>query len=126
MYQRDYVKLHTNASFLIKEGFSFDEGLFSGWDETKKAYDKSTWGYELKRTAQAQGRRDARASPLGLPVDEDALLALHARDGGVDLRLLCRRFRDSGGCHLLHRHSRTGREPFFTPWAGRSTAIRSS
>ncbi len=47
LYQRDYVRLHTNASFLIKAGFSFAEGLFSGWDENKKAYDKSSWGYEL-------------------------------------------------------------------------------
>ncbi len=52
--QREYVKLHTNASFLIKEGFSFDEGLFSGWDETKKAYDKSTWGYELDGAGYAK------------------------------------------------------------------------
>ena len=53
-YQREYVKAHTNASFLIKEGFSFDEGFFSGWDETKKAYDKSTWGYELDGQGHAK------------------------------------------------------------------------
>jgi formate dehydrogenase major subunit len=53
-YHREYMKLHTNASFLIKEGFSFDEGLFSGWDETKKAYDKSTWGYELDAQGHAK------------------------------------------------------------------------
>jgi formate dehydrogenase major subunit len=47
--QEDYVRLHTNAPFLVKEGYSFDEktGLFSGWDAEKKAYDKSTWNYEL-------------------------------------------------------------------------------
>jgi len=54
LYQRDYVKLHTNASFLIKEGFAFDEGLFSGWDESKKAYDKSTWGYEIDAAGHAK------------------------------------------------------------------------
>jgi formate dehydrogenase major subunit len=53
-YQREYVKLHTNASFLIKEGFSFDEGLFSGWDAAKKAYDKSSWGYELDGAGHAK------------------------------------------------------------------------
>src|SRR5262245_23333499 len=53
-YQREYVKLHTNASFLIKEGFSFNEGLFSGWDESKKAYDKSSWGYELDGSGYAK------------------------------------------------------------------------
>src|SRR5688572_163764 len=53
MYQRDYVKLHTNASFLIKEGFSFNEGLFSGWDEEKKSYDKPSWGYELEASGSS-------------------------------------------------------------------------
>src|SRR5436309_2830068 len=54
LYQREYVKLHTNASFLIKEGFSFQEGLFSGWDDAKKAYDKSSWGYELDASGFAK------------------------------------------------------------------------
>jgi formate dehydrogenase major subunit len=54
LYQREYVKLHTNASFLVKEGFSFSDGLFSGWDETKKAYDKSSWGYELDAAGYAK------------------------------------------------------------------------
>jgi len=48
--QEDYIKLFSNATFLVKEGYSFDEasGLFSGWDPEKKAYtDKSTWAYEI-------------------------------------------------------------------------------
>ena len=28
LYHADYVRLHTNASFLIQEGFDFSEGLF--------------------------------------------------------------------------------------------------
>ena len=44
-YQRRYVEQHTNASFLIAEGFGFSEGHFSGWQDGK--YDKSTWQYEL-------------------------------------------------------------------------------
>lgn len=45
----DYVKQYTNAPFLIKEGYSFNEedGVFSGWDGVKKSYDKSSWNYEL-------------------------------------------------------------------------------
>jgi formate dehydrogenase major subunit len=49
-YHAEYVRLFTNASFLVKEGYAFDEasGLFSGWDEAKKTYaDKSSWAYEL-------------------------------------------------------------------------------
>jgi formate dehydrogenase major subunit len=46
-YQAEYVKLHTNASFLVREGFDFKDGVFSGWDVDKKTYDRSTWQYEL-------------------------------------------------------------------------------
>ena len=43
----DYVKAYTNAPFLIREDYSFEDGLFSGYDPAKRAYDKSTWAYEL-------------------------------------------------------------------------------
>ena len=43
----DYVKLNTDASFLVKEGFAFDNGFFSGYNADKRSYDKSTWGYQL-------------------------------------------------------------------------------
>jgi formate dehydrogenase major subunit len=54
LYQREYVKLHTNASFLIKDGFSFQDGLFSGWNESTKTYDKSSWNYELDGSGYAK------------------------------------------------------------------------
>ncbi len=47
LQQTEYLKLHTNAPFLIREGFRFEDGFFSGWDAQKKAYDKTTWAYEL-------------------------------------------------------------------------------
>jgi formate dehydrogenase major subunit len=43
----DYVKLNTDAAFLVKEGFAFDNGFFSGYNEAKRSYDKSTWGYQM-------------------------------------------------------------------------------
>ncbi len=46
-YQADYVRQHTNATFLVKEGFGFEGGHFTGWDATKKSYDKATWQYDL-------------------------------------------------------------------------------
>jgi len=48
--QREYVASYTNAAFIIQEGFQLpgdNEGLFSGFDAEKRAYDKSSWGYEL-------------------------------------------------------------------------------
>jgi formate dehydrogenase major subunit len=45
--QHDYVRAYTNASLIVKDGFAFEDGLFSGYDEEKRSYDKSSWDYEL-------------------------------------------------------------------------------
>jgi formate dehydrogenase major subunit len=45
-YHEDYVKLHTNAPYVIGEKFAFGDGVFSGFDEAKKEYDKTAWGYQ--------------------------------------------------------------------------------
>ncbi len=51
-YQSDYVLNYTNASYLINEGFEFDEetGLFSGAFEdpvrNATSYDQETWQYQ--------------------------------------------------------------------------------
>jgi formate dehydrogenase major subunit len=45
--QKDYVLAYTNASFLVKEGYAFEDGLFSGWDEAAKKYDRATWTYQV-------------------------------------------------------------------------------
>lgn len=44
--QKQYVTAYTNASLIVKEGYGFQDGLFSGYDEAKHTYDKSTWSYE--------------------------------------------------------------------------------
>jgi formate dehydrogenase major subunit len=43
----DYVKLNTDATFLTKPDFKFDNGFFSGYDEAKRSYNKASWGYQL-------------------------------------------------------------------------------
>ncbi len=43
----DYVKAYTNAPFLIREDFDFKDGLFSGYSDEKRSYDRTTWAYEL-------------------------------------------------------------------------------
>ncbi len=45
-YHEDYVRLHTNAPYIIGEKFGFTDGLFSGFDDAKKEYDKTQWGYQ--------------------------------------------------------------------------------
>ena len=43
----DYVRFNTDVAFLTKPDFGFDNGLFTGYDEARRRYDKSTWGYQL-------------------------------------------------------------------------------
>jgi formate dehydrogenase major subunit len=45
--QKEYVRKYTNASYLVREDYGFEDGLFSGWSAEKKAYDKSSWAYQL-------------------------------------------------------------------------------
>jgi formate dehydrogenase major subunit len=44
--QWEYTKAFTNASYVVKEGFGYQDGLFTGYDEVKRDYDRSTWDYE--------------------------------------------------------------------------------
>src|SRR6516165_6234400 len=45
--QWDYVNAFTNAPYLVKEGFGYADGLFTGYDEARRDYNRSTWEYEL-------------------------------------------------------------------------------
>ncbi len=45
--QWDYVKAFTNAPYIVKEGYGFHEGLFTGYEEAKRDYDRSSWNYEM-------------------------------------------------------------------------------
>src|SRR5271169_226055 len=45
--QWDYVKAFTNAPYVVKDGFDYQDGLFTGYDEAKRDYDKATWDYQL-------------------------------------------------------------------------------
>ena len=45
--QREYVLAFTNASLIVKEGFGFQDGLFTGFSPEKKDYDRASWDYEF-------------------------------------------------------------------------------
>ncbi|MDR6285898.1 formate dehydrogenase major subunit [Methylopila jiangsuensis] len=45
--QKDYVKAYTNATFLVKPEFGWSEGLFTGYNEEKRDYDRSSWDYQM-------------------------------------------------------------------------------
>ena len=44
-YFEEYVANYTNASFIVNHEFSFQDGLFSGYDHENRRYDKSTWTF---------------------------------------------------------------------------------
>lgn len=45
--QHEYVRSYTNAGLIVREGYAFQDGLFSGYEEARHGYDRSTWDYEL-------------------------------------------------------------------------------
>src|SRR6516164_1893347 len=45
--QHDYVRDFTNASLIVKEGYDFKDGLFSGFQPDRRDYDRASWDYEL-------------------------------------------------------------------------------
>ena len=54
--QLEYVKAFTNATLIVSEGYGFQDGLFSGYDETRRQYDKTGWHYEMD--ADGYAKRD--------------------------------------------------------------------
>jgi formate dehydrogenase major subunit len=47
--QHDYVKAYSDVSFIVREDFGFQDGLFSGYDPKTRKYDKTAWMYELDK-----------------------------------------------------------------------------
>lgn len=46
--QHEYVKSYTDFTFLVREDFAFDDGIYSGYDAQNHKYaDKTSWNYEL-------------------------------------------------------------------------------
>ena len=43
----EYVRNYTDFSFVVREDFKFEDGIYSGYDEEKRSYDKTSWDYEL-------------------------------------------------------------------------------
>jgi formate dehydrogenase major subunit len=57
MYFRDYVVNYTNAAFLVNPDFKTPsqlDGVFSGYDEKTRKYDKKTWAYQMDANGVAQ------------------------------------------------------------------------
>ena len=71
-YHKDYVLAYTNASFLVKDEYGFEDGLFSGYDPEKRSYDVSSWDYQYDENGLPIKIYTA-ASPLCFPIIEATL-----------------------------------------------------
>jgi len=45
--QHEYVRSYTDLTFIVRDDYAFEDGLYSGYDAEKRSYDKSTWDYEM-------------------------------------------------------------------------------
>ena len=75
---KEYLLNYTNAAFIVKAGFQLPgdtDGVFSGFDEQKHTYDRSTWNYAGTGSAPVknagvqtgQGSLPAPLPPMRLP-----------------------------------------------------------
>jgi formate dehydrogenase major subunit len=60
LYFKEYVLNYTNASFIIGKDYTFNNGLFSGYDAKGRKYDKATWA--LEKDEKKVSRRDMTLS----------------------------------------------------------------
>lgn len=52
--QWEYLRAFTNASFIVKDGFEYRDGLFTGYDPEKREYDRESWDYVIGEDGYAQ------------------------------------------------------------------------
>jgi formate dehydrogenase major subunit len=43
----EYVKHYTNATYLVREDYGFEDGIFSGYDAGSRKYDRESWNYQI-------------------------------------------------------------------------------
>ncbi|HHX86732.1 MAG TPA: molybdopterin-dependent oxidoreductase, partial [Firmicutes bacterium] len=61
LYDEDFVINQTNALYITDAGFAFEDGLFSGYDASKRSYVKRPWGYvlnEMEKPLKAESLDD--------------------------------------------------------------------
>lgn len=46
LYHKEYVANATNAAFVVKQGYTFSDGIFNGYDPQTRLYDPTLWAYE--------------------------------------------------------------------------------
>jgi len=66
----EYLVNFTNAAFIVQEGFKLPEdGLYSGFDEATKTYDRSSWNYEGSKGSSSGGVNAPASMPANVAYD---------------------------------------------------------
>ena len=55
LYHDEYVRNYTNAAFVVKDDYSFEDGLFNGYDPEKRTYDAKAWATSRRRARPSRG-----------------------------------------------------------------------
>ncbi len=61
LYFKEYVQAYTNAAFLVRDDFQDTEdldGVFSGLEPNRSAYDTHSWQYRLTKKGESQERTE--------------------------------------------------------------------
>jgi len=45
--QHEYVRNYTDYTFIVREDFTFENGIYSGYNDKNHSYDRHTWDYEM-------------------------------------------------------------------------------
>ena len=53
LYHEEYVANYTNAAWIVDDSYAFQDGMFSGYDEKARKYDKTQWAYQLDEEGNA-------------------------------------------------------------------------
>jgi len=64
-YHDEYVRNYTNAAWIVKEGYGFKDGLFSGYDAAKRSYNVATWAYEAQPAGSGGPNEPTSGAPAG-------------------------------------------------------------
>jgi formate dehydrogenase major subunit len=43
----EYVKHYTNVSYLVRDDYAFEDGIYSGYDAEKRKYTRDSWDYQI-------------------------------------------------------------------------------
>jgi len=62
LYHKEYVQHYTNAPFLVSSSYTFRNGLFSGYDEKTRKYDKSKWAFQMDKDGRPKMDRSLKNS----------------------------------------------------------------